>query len=109
MFNNVIKAWHYHKIQTDWWYVCSGVIRVGLCDIRPDSPTYKHAMDFSMGDLQSPKILKVPPGVAHGCQTIQGPVNLFYVTSHIYDVSDEFRMPHDDPDIDFEWLSSPIV
>ncbi len=25
MFDNVIKAWHYHKIQTDWWYVVAGV------------------------------------------------------------------------------------
>jgi dTDP-4-dehydrorhamnose 3,5-epimerase len=31
MFDGVIKAWHFHNIQTDWWYVVSGVLRVGLC------------------------------------------------------------------------------
>ena len=25
MFNGVIKAWHFHRIQTDWWYVAGGV------------------------------------------------------------------------------------
>ena len=52
MFNNVVKAWHYHEIQTDWWYVCSGVLRVGLCDMRPDSKSFKETMDFYMGDLK---------------------------------------------------------
>ena len=36
MFDGVIKAWHLHRIQTDWWYVVSGVLRVGLCDMRAD-------------------------------------------------------------------------
>jgi len=109
MFNNVVKAWHYHNIQTDWWYVVSGVLRVGLCDLREQSPTYKATMDFLMGDLQQPRVLKIPPGIAHGCKTVQGPVNLFYVTSHVYDPSDEIRIPHDDPSIDFDWLKGPEI
>ncbi len=109
MFDSVTKAWHYHNIQTDWWYVCTGVLRVGLCDLREDSPTYKETADFLMGDLQSAQVLKIPPGVAHGCQTAQGPVNLFYVTSHVYDPDDEIRIPYNDPDIDFDWLAGPPV
>lgn len=109
MFDGVIKAWHFHHIQTDWWYVCSGVLRVGLCDMRKDSPTYKKTMDFLMGDLQPAQILKVPPGVAHGCNTVQGPVNLFYVTSHIYNPDDEVRMPYNDPGIDFDWMAGPPI
>lgn len=61
MLDGVIKAWHYHRIQTDWWYVVSGVLRVGLWDLRKDSPTYKQAMDFLMGDLQPAQIVKIPP------------------------------------------------
>lgn len=109
MFNNVVKAWHYHNIQTDWWYVVSGVLRVGLCDLRKQSPTYKATMDFLMGDLQQPRVLKIPPGIAHGCKTVQGPVNLFYVTSHVYDPADEIRIPYDDPSIDFDWLKGPEI
>ena len=109
MFDGVIKAWHFHGVQTDWWYVCSGVLRVGLCDMRPESRTLKSTMDFLMGDLQPARIVKIPPGVAHGCKTTQGPVHLLYVTSHVYDPDDEMRLPFDDPDIDFDWLKGPPI
>lgn len=109
MFDGVIKAWHLHRIQTDWWYVSSGVLRVGLYDMRPDSRTYKLTMDFLMGDLQIPRVVKIPPGVAHGCMTVQGPVNLLYMTSHVYNPADEFRISHDDPEIAFDWLKGPPI
>lgn len=109
MFDNVIKAWHYHNIQTDWWYVVTGVLRVGLCDLRESSATYKHTMDFLMGDFQQPRVLVIPPGIAHGCKTVQGPVNLFYVTSHVYNTNDEIRIPYDSNQIDFDWLKGPAI
>jgi dTDP-4-dehydrorhamnose 3,5-epimerase len=109
MFDGVIKAWHLHRIQTDWWYVVNGVLRVGLCDMRPDSQTYKTVIDLLMGDLQAAQVLKIPPGVAHGCKTIQGPVNLFYVTSHVYNPDDEIRLPYNDPEIDFDWLKGSTI
>ena len=109
MFDGVIKAWHFHNAQTDWWYVVSGVLRVGLCDMRPASPTLKATMDFLMGDLQPPRVLRIPPGVAHGCKTVQGPVNLLYLTSRVYDPDDEIRLPYDDPEIDFDWLRGPPI
>jgi len=109
MFNGVIKAWHYHNIQTDWWYVAAGVVRVGLFDMRRESPTYMQIMDFLLGDLQQAQILKIPPGIAHGCKTVHGPVNLFYITSHVYNPADEIRIPHDDPSIGFDWLKGPDI
>jgi dTDP-4-dehydrorhamnose 3,5-epimerase len=109
MFNGVIKAWHYHKVQTDWWYVCSGVLRVGLCDLRKESGTYKRTMDFFMGDYQPAQVVKIPQGIAHGCKAIQGLVNLFYVTSHAYNPSDEIRIPYDDPEIEFDWLKGSAI
>jgi len=109
MFDGVIKAWHFHRIQTDWWYIVSGVLRVGLCDLREESSTYKQTMDFLMGDLQPARALKIPPSIAHGCKTVQGPVHLFYLTSHIYNPEDEIRIPHDDPLIGFDWLKGPAI
>ena len=109
MFEGVIKAWHFHNIQTDWWYVVDGVLRVGLCDMRPDSPSFKQTMDFLMGDHQPARVLKIPPGVAHGCKTVQGPVNLLYMTSHVYNSDDEIRIAHDDPEIGFDWLKGSAI
>ncbi len=109
MFDGVIKAWHSHNFQTDFWYVCSGVLRVGLCDMREDSSTYMETMDFLMGDMQDEQIVKIPPGVAHGCKTIQGPVNLLYLMSHEYNPEDEIRIPYDDPRIEFDWIQGPEI
>ncbi|HBG27360.1 MAG: hypothetical protein A2Y10_18835 [Planctomycetes bacterium GWF2_41_51] len=109
MYSGVVKAWHWHKLQTDWWYVCSGVLRVGLCDMRKESKTYKQTMDFLMGDNQPAQVLTIPPGIAHGCKAVQGPVNLFYITSRIYDPADELRIAYNDPSIDFDWLKGPEI
>ena len=109
MFDGVIKAWHFHRVQTDWWYIVSGVLRVGLCDLREDSGTYKITMDFLMGDLQPARALKIPPGIAHGCKTVQAPVHLFYLTSHVYNPDDEIRIPYDDPEIGFDWFKGPTI
>lgn len=109
MYDSVIKAWHLHRIQTDWWYVVSGVMRVGLCDVRSGSPTYKKTMDFLVGDFQSARVVKIPSGVAHGCKVIQGPISLIYVTSHEYNPDDEIRLAYNDPTIDFDWLKGPPI
>ena len=110
MFDGVIKAWHYHNVQTDYFYVCSGVLRIGLCDLRKESKTYKQTMDFLMGDYQRPQCLKIPPGIAHGVKVVHGPVNLLYMMSHTYNPADEIRIPYNSPDINFDWLrSAPIT
>ncbi|MDX2495089.1 MAG: dTDP-4-dehydrorhamnose 3,5-epimerase family protein [Desulfuromusa sp.] len=108
MYDGVIKAWHLHHVQTDWWYVVSGVLRVGLCDRRPESATFNQTMDFLMGDYQSSRVVTIPPGIAHGCKAVQGPVNLLYLTSHVYDPEDEYRIAYDDPEINFDWFSMDI-
>jgi dTDP-4-dehydrorhamnose 3,5-epimerase len=109
MFHGVTKAWHLHRVQTDWWYVGSGVLRIGLFDTRASSSSYKKTMDFLMGDMQPARILKIPPGVAHGCKVMQGPATLMYITSRIYDPEDELRIAYNNPDIDFDWLEGPAI
>lgn len=109
MHAGVAKAWHIHKKQTDWWYVPSGVLKVALHDMRPESPTHRQTMDFLMGDNQPARVVMIPPGVAHGCKCLSGPASLFYITSNVYDPKDEGRIPHDDPSIGYDWRSdSPI-
>ena len=100
----VIKAWHVHSQQTDWWYVSNGVLRVVLYDTRRSSSPHKKRVDILMGDEQDAQVLKIPPGVAHGCKCINGQANLFYVTSHTYNPEDEGRIPHDDPEIGYDWI-----
>jgi dTDP-4-dehydrorhamnose 3,5-epimerase len=109
MHTGIAKAWHVHQRQIDWWYVASGVLKVALHDTRPDSHTHRETDEIVMGEHQEPIILRIPPGVAHGCKCLQGPSLLFYITSHTYDPSDEGRIPHDDPVIGYDWIALPAV
>ena len=109
MYPGVIKAWHIHNKQTDWWYVCTGVLKIVLYDKRPKSATYRQSLEMMLGDGYEPSILKIPPGVAHGCKCMSGPANLFYITSHTYDPEDEGRILHDDPEIGYDWLQGPPI
>ncbi|MBV9463718.1 MAG: dTDP-4-dehydrorhamnose 3,5-epimerase family protein [Verrucomicrobiae bacterium] len=109
MHAGVIKAWHIHAKQVDWWYVGSGVLRVALYDRREGSRTHRKLFELLMGDNQPAGALKIPPGVAHGCKVLSGPANLFYITSQTYDPADEGRLPHDDPSIGYDWLRGPAI
>ncbi len=108
MHPGTIKAWHIHQRQVDWWYIALGEVKAVLHDCRPDSPTYRLTNEFMMGDGREPFVLKIPPGVAHGLKTLT-PAHLFYITSRVYDPSDEGRIPHDDPAIGYDWLKGPEI
>jgi len=109
MHAGVIKAWHIHKKQSDWWYVHGGVIRVALYDTRKKSSTYKELDEFILGDNQLAQVLLVPPGVAHGCKCISGPANLFYVTSDVYNPDDEGRIAYNDSEIGYDWFKPATI
>ena len=104
MHKGVIKAWHIHKRQVDWWYVHTGLLKVALYDTRKGSPSYKKLMELLMGNGQPAQVLRIPPGVAHGCKCLKGPASLFYITSRVYDPDDEGRICHNDPEIGYDWL-----
>ena len=50
MYPGVVKAWHIHKTQVDWWYVAFGRLRVGLHDLREGSPTRGVTQEVALGD-----------------------------------------------------------
>jgi dTDP-4-dehydrorhamnose 3,5-epimerase len=104
-YPGVIKAWHYHKLQTDTWAVLAGMALVGLYDQRKDSPTRGHINEFYMG-VHNPILLQIPPGVMHGFKCIsQEETIVLNVPTHTYNYEnpDEFRLPPRDPSIGFDW------
>lgn len=110
MYPGVVKAWHIHKTQIDWWYVPVGRLRVGLHDRRPDSATRGVTQELQMGEDLPPLLLEFPAGVAHGCKVIgETPAHLFYVTSCTYNPDEEGRIAFDDPEIGYDWLSGPAI
>lgn len=110
MVSGVVKAWHIHKTQFDWWYVVRGVIKAVMYDSRNDSKTYKELVEIVLGKDEQNKIIKIPPGVAHGLKVIEGPADLVYVTSDVYSKDEEGRISYNDPDIGYDWVAGvPIT
>ena len=103
MHHGVIKAWHIHRTQVDWWYAAKGTLHVGLYDKRDNSPTFKKLNQFILGEGGQNVVLRIPPGVAHGCKVTSDDAELFYVTSGTYKLEEEGRIPEDDKEIGFDW------
>lgn len=104
-YPGIIKAFHWHKMQDDLWYVASGMVRVVLYDRRENSPTYGVTQEIFAGD-ENPVLVLIPAGVAHGYQVLGSkPALLLYHTTRSYDPTcpDEERIDWDDPQIGFSW------
>ena len=99
----VVKAWHGHVYQSQWNYVVSGQIRVGLFDNRNDSDTYEEILEFVVGDEVEPISYFFPPGVLHGYKCTKGPMQIIYVTSGVYDGEDEIRKTSKNLNVDYTW------
>jgi dTDP-4-dehydrorhamnose 3,5-epimerase len=68
-YPGVVKAWHYHRRQTDNFACVAGMIKLVLIDTREDSPTRNLVNEFFLG-VQSPLLVQVPNMVYHGWKCI---------------------------------------
>ncbi len=104
-YPGVIRGWHYHKKQTDYFTCVSGMIKVPLYDLREDSPTYGEVNEFFIGD-ENRIVVKIPIGVLHGFKNVGvEPCILVNFPTQPYDPNDpdEYRIPFDSPDIPYDW------
>lgn len=104
-YPGVIKAFHWHHQQDDYWYVAKGSAQIVLHDLRADSPTFRETNVFYLGD-NNRALLFIPRGVAHGYRVLgPEPLLLIYYTTSVYDPKnpDEERIAWDDPGIGFDW------
>ncbi|MEX2672040.1 MAG: hypothetical protein WD294_08025 [Phycisphaeraceae bacterium] len=99
MYPDVIKAWHRHHKQTDFWLCLSGMLKVGVH--REDDATSWQAV---IGE-KKPGVLIIPPPLWHGAATVgPDPAGLLYYVTHQYDPAapDEDRRAYDSIP-DFPW------
>jgi dTDP-4-dehydrorhamnose 3,5-epimerase len=105
-YPGVVKAWHWHKKQTDHFYVAKGTVKVALYDGRSDSKTKGCVNQLYLGE-HCPAVLKIPPGVCHGWMcTSQEEAYIINITTEVYNYSqpDEFRIHPHDNDIPYDWM-----
>ncbi len=104
-YPGVVRAWHYHKKQDDYFAVVKGMCKVGLYDLREGSPTHGEANTFYLGE-HNRILLLIPAGVAHGYKTVgTEPSLLVNFPTEVYNPADpdEYRIPWNSPDIPFNW------
>lgn len=104
-YPGVVRAWHYHRRQTDNFVVVKGMIKAALYDDRQDSPTKGQVQEVFLGE-QNPVLLQIPAGVIHGYKTIGVETSLLVnFPTELYNPAepDEFRLPWNDPSIPYDW------
>jgi dTDP-4-dehydrorhamnose 3,5-epimerase len=96
-YPGVVKAWHYHRQQVDYFACVVGMVKLVLLDTRDDSPTKGAVNEFFLG-TQNPTLVRVPNLVYHGWKNIGGEVSIVVnvpTEPYRYDDPDEFRVePH---------------
>jgi len=105
VYPGVVKAWHYHKKQTDHFVCVGGMAKVVLHDSREDSPTNGETNEFVIG-WQRQRMIIIPEGVYHGFTTVGAePAYIVNIPTQLYnyDDPDEYRLPFDDASIGYDW------
>lgn len=104
-YPGVIRAWHYHKKQSDFWVVPKGMVKAVMFDSREDSPTKGEVQEVFLGE-NNRILLKIPVGVMHGYKTIGvEPSLLINFPTQPYNPKDpdEYRVPFDSGEIPYNW------
>ena len=91
----IVKAWHKHEKQTDYFYVASGTSKIGLYDDRDNSPTKGKYQTVVLGDMGDNSLLIIPPLVWHGQVSLSEVTYLVNLPTEPYDPKnpDEIRAP----------------
>ena len=108
-YPGVVKAWHYHKLQTDNFTCVRGMMKVALYDAREDSLTYKALMELFTGE-KNPILISVPPGIYHGFKAVGAETSYFVsipTLPYNYEEPDEYRLPPDTDEIPYDWGLAP--
>ena len=80
-----------------------------VVDLRKDSPTYATQVSVPLAG-ERPQVLYVPEGCAHGYQTLDDDVSVYYHMSRPYMPAAEGRVRWDDPRLNIAWpVAQPLL
>lgn len=104
-YPGVVKAWHYHKEQTDTIACVKGMIKLVLFDPRDGSATHDEINEFYVGE-HNPLLVWVPNGIYHGwkCVSEEEAIIVNIPTEvYKYGAPDEFRLPPHGGAVPYNW------
>jgi dTDP-4-dehydrorhamnose 3,5-epimerase len=104
-YPGTVKAWHYHKLQHDYFCAIKGMCKLVLYDARENSPTHKLINEFFIGD-HNLVLVMIPPMVYHGFKAISTEeVIMINIPTEPYNHAepDEYRLAPDSDKIPYDW------
>jgi len=104
-YPGVIKAWHYHKIQTDNIACVFGMLKIVLYDNRENSRTRGEVNEFFIGE-HNQVLVTIPQGVYHGWKCVSEHEAIVVNTpteAYNYQTPDEHRLPFNDITVPYQW------
>ncbi|VAX25976.1 dTDP-4-dehydrorhamnose 3,5-epimerase [hydrothermal vent metagenome] len=104
-YPGVVKAWHFHQYQDDYFTVLSGMMKIVLYDGREDSVSHGKINEFFLG-VYNQQVLKIPSRVVHGFKCIsETEAMVLNVTTEPYNYKepDEQRIDPHTNHIDYDW------
>lgn len=108
-YPGVVKAWHFHKKQTDNVCCLKGMIKIVLYDSRQNSNTNGEINEFFIGDHNS-MLISIPNEVYHGWKCISQEESIVVnipTEPYRYEEPDEYRLPPDTAEIPYDWVLTP--
>lgn len=105
----VAKAWHYHKLQDDYFVCLQGRTLVALYDARKKSKTFGQIQKFVLAAPEESGqhiILMIPKGIVHGFTALtKTGSKVLNVPTKVYNYKkpDEYRIPWNTKEIPFKW------
>ncbi len=104
-YPGVVRAWHWHEHQDDYFCAIQGMVQVALYDLREGSSTCGDLNEFFVGE-HNPILLRIPRGVAHGYKTLGTMPSLlinFPTRTYNREKPDENRLPWNTDRIPYSW------
>ena len=103
----IIKAWHWHRLQTDHFTCIQGRMKLVLYDARSNSSTQGEVDEFIIGD-DNRLLVAIPPMVYHGFQSLSDVETIVInipTEPYNHQQPDECRLPADDPSVPYKWTA----
>lgn len=101
----IVKAWHCHRLQTDFFCLIEGRARFALFDARTDSATFGSIDEYECEGMH-PRLIIIPPGVYHGFKNTgdRDAICMNCPTEpYNHAAPDELRIDAFDNDIPYDW------
>lgn len=108
---NVIRGMHFQTFPGQGKLVrCTkGKIWDVAVDMRKSSKTFGRWEAFELSE-ENNRMVYIPPGFAHGFLVLEGPADVHYRCTKVYDPKTESGFRFDDSEIAIKWpTSNPIV